>query len=282
MTPDSTPIVADRYTLYHGDCLDILPTLAAGGVDAVIADLPYGTTACVWDVVIPFEPMWVGIKHVLKPRGACALFGTEPFCSLLRLSNFDWFKYDWVWEKTMQTDFLNGRNRPLRAHEVIVVFSSGTTANCSPNLMVYNPQVDYSKPAWKRVQKTDPRRGVWEKGGRTPFKRESRGNDGRLPRSVIKFSNSNSHRQNQHPTQKPVALMEYLIRTYTNEGDTVLDFTMGSGSTGVAAMRTGRRFIGIELDANYFRIAHQRIANAAGDLMPTDRERASGQLSLLD
>ena len=252
------------YTLYHGDCLDILPTLEAGSVDAVIADPPYGTTACKWDSVIPFEPMWAGIKHVIRERAAVVLFGSEPFSSLLRVSNLDWYKYDWVWTKSNGGGFLLANKMPLKRHELISIFNSGR---------VYNPQ-------FSKGRKYRATRGAAGGHIAIPGTEKDRRISGwqtvntgwRYPTSIIHMPNDTG----LHPTQKPVALMEYLIKTYTNEGDTVLDFTMGSGTTGVACMRTGRNFIGIELDADYFRIAEQRIANAAGDIMLTDKERESG------
>jgi site-specific DNA-methyltransferase (adenine-specific) len=266
-----------NYQLYHGDCLDILPTLVAGTVDAVICDPPYGTTACAWDSVIPFAPMWAGIKHVLKERGAAVLFGSQPFTSALVMSNPDWFKYEWVWEKTMKGDIMNAKNKPLKSHENIAVFSSGTTANGSDIKMIYYPQG--LKKIWLS------RKNYYRLDGQATFKPRRPSHPDRIiqeatnyPTSVLKFANGNA--DSPHPTAKPVALMEYLVKTYANEGDTVLDFTMGSGTTGVACMRTGRNFIGIELDKAYFEIAETRIKNAAGDFTLTEKERATGQLPL--
>ena len=273
-------VCGDNYTLLRGDCLDILPTLEAGSVDAIITDLPYGTTACAWDEIIPFEPMWAGVKYVLKPRGAFVTTASQPFTSKLVMSNLEWFKYCWVWDKKSATDFLNASNKPLKQHEDICIFSEGTTANCSPNQMLYNPQ-KWRSTAYIKSRTKDRRIGVWEKGNRTPFiLRDSVSDVNRYPTSIIEFSNA--ERKQTHPTQKPVALYEYLIKTYTNPGDTVLDFTMGSGSTGVAAVKLGRQFIGIELDADYFAIATQRIANAAGDFVTTEKEKQTGQIAIWD
>ena len=256
------------YTLYQGDCLEVLSTLAAGSVDAVICDPPYGTTACAWDSVIPLTPMWEQLKRVIKPRGAVVLFAAQPFTSALVVSNLDWFKYEIIWRKSLPTDFLNAKNRPLRAHENILIFSQGTTANCSPNQMVYIPQMQPGAPYVKQ-DRQDKRVGAWEKGNRTPLELRRNVNNGeRFPNSVVEFSNNNHG--SQHSTQKPLDLMRYLVRTYTNPGDTVLDFTMGSGSTGVAAIMEGRNFIGIELDARYYRIAERRIANAQPPLFVAD------------
>jgi site-specific DNA-methyltransferase (adenine-specific) len=239
-----------EYTLYHGDCLDVLPTLEAGSVDAVICDPPYGTTACKWDSVIPFAPMWAVVKRVLKPRGACVLFGSQPFTSALVMSNPDMFRYEWVWEKDRASGFLDAATRPLKAHENIIVF-----ADSEPS---YNPQKTTGHPATHRTNST---------GGRQLYRaditgRASGGQTDRFPRSIQKFNVVNSMHKPIHPTQKPLALLEYLVKTYTNEGETVLDFTMGSGTTGHACGNLGRRFVGIEKDANYFAIASERIATA--------------------
>ena len=274
-----------NYTLYKGDCLKEMNHIADGSIDAIIADLPYGTTACKWDTVIPFEPMWAQFKRVIKDRGAVVLFGSQPFTSALVMSNIDWFKYCWVYQKTMPTNFLNAWNRPKVGHENIAVFSSGTIANKSPRKMTYNPQIDTSSGGWSKVQRSDPRSsgGAWDIGGRKSFDIDiRRGNDGILPNTVIKFKNGHGGVRRLHPTQKPVTLLEYLIKTYTNPGETVLDCTMGSGTTGVAAMRTGRDFIGIELDPGYFQIAETRIKNAAGDFVLTEKEKSSGQMGLFD
>ena len=254
------------YTLYQGDCLDILPTLDAGSVDAVIADPPYGTTACKWDSVIPFEPMWVGIKHVLKPRGAVALFGSQPFTSALVMSNPEWFKYCWVWNKRLAGNFLNVNLMPLAIHEDIILFSEKTHR--------YNPQMI------KGIYREKSFSGYRSNGNRiygsvNPYITH---NNDYYPTSIVEFSNA--ERRGAHPTQKPVALLEYLVKTYTNPDHTVADFTMGSGTTGVACMRTGRNFIGIELDPDYYRIAEQRIKNAAGEFVLMDKERDTGQLAL--
>ena len=264
------------YTLYHGDCLNILPTLEAGSVDAVITDPPYGTTACKWDSVIPFASMWAGIKHVIRERAAMVLFGSQPFTSALVMSNIDWFKYCWVWEKTLPSGYAHAKNKPMKIIEDILVFSAAAIAHeaQTDNRMTYNPQMKRGKPYKKK--NNGMTRYKWSNHIRpSSIPDLLQINTGeRYPVNLIKISNGNH--KSFHPTQKPVALMEYLIKTYTNEGDTVLDFTMGSGTTGVACMRTGRNFIGIELDADYFRIAEQRIANAAGDIMLTDKERESG------
>lgn len=234
--------------LYLGDCLDILPTLAAGSVDAIITDIPYGTTACSWDEVIPFAPMWREIKRLLKPRGVFVTTANQPFTSRLIMSNLAWFKHEWIWEKTRGSGFLSVNLRPLNTHDNILVFGSG--------MLKYYPQKEHGESyAINSAPTKTPehysahvaKRGEW---------------DGeRFPRSVLRIS-SGQNGNKDHPTQKPVALYSYLIRTYTNEGDTVLDFCMGSGTTGVACVNTGRDFIGIELKEEYYAIAEKRIAEA--------------------
>ena len=239
----------EGWTLYNADCLDVLPTLEAGSIDAVITDPPYGTTACKWDSVIPFEPMWAGIKHVIKRNAAVVLFGSQPFTSALVMSNPKWFRYEWVWDKVnLFTNQMNAKRRPMRQHENVTVFYTDQP--------IYNPQWRQGKP-----YKTQ-RKGLIEVF--TVTRRNGENLTGQMhPGTVLAFPGRLPDEQGLHPTQKPVALLEYLIRTYTNEGDTVLDFTMGSGTTGVACLNTGRRFIGIELDPGYFEIARQRLEAAS-------------------
>lgn len=246
------------FTLHLGDCLELMRELPDASVDMVLCDLPYGTTACKWDSVIPFEPLWEQYKRVIKGPGAIVLTASQPFTSALIMSNLDWFKYQWVWEKDKGNNFMHAKNMPIKFHEDVCVFSSGTTvhASQSKNRMPYNPQ------GLVKVDKKWSRPKHYENGHN--LSRESHKLDRVIefenyPRSIIKFSNSDNRERGLHPTQKPVALMEYLIRTYTNEGDTVLDNTMGSGTTGVACINTGRRFIGMERDPGYFKTAKQRI-----------------------
>jgi len=236
----------DDYTLYHGDCLDILPTLAAQSIHAIITDLPYGTTQCKWDTIIPFPDLWRAVKHVLKPRGAFVTTASQPFTSLLICSNLDWFKYEWIWEKSRKTGFLDVKDRPLKGHENIVVFSNGQAT--------FTPQMTKGKEHSRGGASTGPAQ-VYGKFA----DRKTTGSDEYYPHSVLYFPVVQIP---DHSTEKPVALYQYLIRTYTNPGETVLDLTMGSGTTGVAAIQTGRRFIGIEKDLQYFNVAERRIANA--------------------
>ena len=232
--------------LMQGNCLELLKTIPDGSVDMVLTDPPYGTTACKWDTVIPFEPMWAELKRVIKPNGAIVLFGSEPFSSLLRCSNLKMFKYDWVWEKSKATGFLNSKKQPLRAHEIISVFYSKQPT--------YNPQMINGESYNKGVRKEQTENDVYGRFNQVEVK-----SDGlRFPRSVQYFKTAESE-GGFHKTQKPVPLLEYLIKTYTQENETVLDFTMGSGSTGVAAKNLNRKFIGIELDEKYFEIAKTRI-----------------------
>ena len=238
------------YQLHQGDCLNVLPTLADNSVNVVIADPPYGTTACAWDSVIPLAPMWAELKRVLKPRGAVVLFAAQPFTSHLITSNTVWFRYLWVWNKRISGNPLLAKFQPLKIHEDITVFSQ--------DRHVYIPQMHTGKMRRKGGGYSK----IWETNLTTSI------NNSYYPNSILEFSNAN--RDVQHPTQKPTDLLRYLVRTYTNAGDTVLDFTMGSGTTGVACRMEGRRFIGIELDPAYFAIAERRIANAQSPLFLPD------------
>jgi site-specific DNA-methyltransferase (adenine-specific) len=239
--------------LINGEALQEMDELIADGivVDAIICDPPYGTTACKWDSVIDFEQMWLRLNKLIKPNGAIVLFGSEPFSSALRMSNIKNYKYDWVWDKKAGLGFLDAKFRPLKSHENILVFGAVGTgvSNGSKIPLKYNPQgvvqttkTNRNKPS--NILNSEPK------------KREFKNAKTGYPKSVIEFSKDS---KKIHPTQKPVALMEYLIKTYTNEGELVLDFTMGSGTTGVACKNLGRDFIGIEMDESYFNIAKERI-----------------------
>lgn len=245
------------HLLLQGDCLELLPTLTEASVSLVLTDPPYGTTACKWDSVIPFEPMWKQVWRVLKPNGAAVFTASQPFTSALVMSQIERFKYCWVWEKSRPGDIFNAKNKPLKSHEDVCVFSTGTTANGSDNRMPYFPQ-GVGEGGVKTNNPDDVERAF--KSKRPSHKQNHVTHGSGYPRSILPVANPNS--RSVHPTQKPVALMEYLIRTYTNEGETVLDFTMGSGTTGVACMNTGRNFIGIERDEKYFQIAKARIEDA--------------------
>jgi DNA modification methylase len=249
------------YTLHNGDCLDVLPTLEAQSVDAVICDPPYGTTACKWDSVIPFASMWAEIRRVLKPRGACVLFGSQPFTSALVMSNPGWFRYEWVWDKALAASALNAPYQPLKTHETITVFSAAASTHSPRGTMRYNPQKTPGAP-YRKPQPSRTVKQIYRSEVRMYTKINETGD--RYPTSVLRITGA--ARNKAHPTQKPLALLEYLVRTYTDPGDLVLDFTMGSGTTGHACMNLGRSFVGIERDPAYFAIAEQRIADAADPL----------------
>ena len=236
--------------LYLGDCLEIMKSIPDGSVDMVLTDPPYGTTACKWDSIIPFELMWEQLKRVTKKNGAIVMTASQPFTSALVMSNPKMFKYDWTWRKPKGTGHLNAKKMPMKDKEDILVFYA---APCT-----YNPQFTSGTPYKNKAGDPTKSTSMTDSYGKyTNFRNDNEGK--RYPKQVIDFPVV--ERGTQHPTQKPVELMEYLIKTYTNEGETVLDFTMGSGTTGVACKNLDRDFIGIELDEEYFKIAEERIAN---------------------
>ena len=238
--------------LIKGDCLERMKEIESGSVDMILTDPPYGTTACKWDNVIPLEPMWEQLNRVTKPNGAIVLFGCEPFSSTLRISNIKNYKYDWKWNKIKSTGHLNAKRQPLRRYEDIIAFYR---KQCT-----YIPQME----DMGRVRVDKPRDKVYKGDGNQVYgtlKATGGVYTDFYPTQEIKVSNA-SQKGKVHPTQKPVSLMEYLIKTYTNEGETVLDFTMGSGTTGVACKNLNRSFIGIEMDDKYFEIARERIEAA--------------------
>ena len=236
-------MVCDKIKLYKGDCLEVMKTIQDKSIDAIITDPPYGTTACKWDSVIDFNLMWEQLNRIIKPNGAIVLFGSEPFSSALRMSNIKNYKYDWIWNKKLAGNAINAKIHPLKIHEIISVFNS----------KIYIPQKTKGKMR-KKMGFTNQPKHI----GKVDEAKETM-NDLYYPKSIQDFTMANLRRNRLHPTQKPILLMEYLIKTYTNENKTVLDFTMGSGSTGVACKNTNRNFIGIEQDENYFKIAKQRI-----------------------
>jgi len=237
------------FTLHLGDCLELMKTLPDGSVDLVLCDLPYGTTQNKWDSVIPLGNLWTEYRRVCT--GAIVLTAAQPFTSALVMSNLQMFKYEWVWCKNKASGHLNAKKRPLQAHESILVFAEGT-APYTPQKSDGHRPANYAKSI-NRSSNYGAHRETVHKGGNT-----DRYPNTLLPVSVV----NNDSPERCHPTQKPVALMEYLVLTYSNEGDTVLDNTMGSGTTGVAAVKHGRRFIGMEKDPDYYRIAQQRIEKA--------------------
>jgi DNA modification methylase len=240
--------------IFHGDCLEKLREVEDRSVDMVLADLPYGTTACKWDTRIPFEPLWEQLHRVCKPNAAMCMFGSEPFSSLMRMSNLKRFKYDWVWDKKKVSGWLNAKKRPLVQHEIISVFYSEQPT--------YFPQMHSNKLKRDFRGVLKPFDITTTVGSQRRYISEV-GPDRSYPRSIVEQTAvvGNSKEKVAHGTQKPVALLEYLIKTYTNEGDTVLDPTMGSGSTGVACNNLKRQFIGIEKELNYFEIAQKRIGS---------------------
>lgn len=238
--------------LYNGDCLEIMDKLIEQGikVDAIITDPPYGTTACKWDSIIPFDKMWERINKLIKPNGAIVLFGSEPFSSSLRMSNIKNYKYDWVWDKVNIGNPMLSKKQPLKCNENIMIFYK---KQC-----LYNPQMTKGKQ-WNRGGKKNH---ITDTLGKSNLiNNGSDKTDLKYPKTIITFSNANRV-NNVHPTQKPVDLIEYLIKTYTNENELVLDFTMGGGTTGVACKNLNRNFIGIELDEKYFNVAKERIEKA--------------------
>jgi len=241
--------------LYKGECLEIMKTIPDKSIDAIITDPPYGTTACKWDSVIPFEPMWKQLNRIIKPNGAIVLFGSEPFSSALRMSNIKNFKYDWIWEKSMPTGMATSSFMPMKYHEIISIF-------VNKNKPTYN-KIMVERSEIGKVRAKKPIQSKSKSNHISLGKQEARQYDPNKvnPKTVLKFKSvpNTPKGYKLHPTQKPVELMEYLIKTYTNENETVLDFTMGSGSTGVACLNTDRNFIGIEMDENYFNIAKKRI-----------------------
>ena len=247
--------------LYKGDCLQVMDDLIAKGiiVDAIITDPPYGTTACKWDTVIPFEEMWKRLNKLIKPNGAIVLFGSEPFSSLLRVSNISMYKYDWKWEKDKGSNYIHANYQPLKNYEDIIVFSKGGAAQGSKIPMVYNRQYTEGTPYDKGIG-INTNIPILSGGSRDNSKIILKNKSGmRSPLSIQKIKSTFKRGEKLHPTQKPVALMEYLIKTYTNENEMVLDFTMGSFTTAIACLNTKRNFIGIELDDKYFEAGSKRV-----------------------
>ena len=230
--------------LLHGDCLEILPTLPDKSVDMILTDLPYGTTACAWDSVIPLDRLWEEYHRIAKDNAAMVFTAAQPFTTILASSNIDNFRYEWIWEKHQGTNPMNANIMPLKSHENILVFYR--------KIPTYNPQWVPGTPYRGFSSNTAT---VGEVYGKAQSKHRNNVMGTRYPKSIMRFKQE----KGLHPTQKPVALMEYLIKTYTNEGETVLDSTMGSGTTGLAALKTDREFIGIEMDSTYYEQAKDRL-----------------------
>ena len=240
--------------LIKGDCLEVMKNIKDKSIDMILCDLPYGTTECSWDNIIDFEKLWVSYERIIKDNGAIVLFGNEPFSTKLRNSRFNLYKYEWIWIKNVATGHLEAKNKPLRKFENIIVFSKGNSANGCKNRITYNPQGLIEVNKTKKTSSTS----IWgtrpsrQKGNITVQKYTN------YPVNILEFKKDKGR---LHPTQKPVELLKYLIRTYTNDGETILDNCMGSGSTGQAVLEVGgdRKFIGIEMNDNYFDIAYNRI-----------------------
>ena len=233
--------------LMLGDCLERMKEIPDGSVDMILADPPYGTTACKWDSVIPLDKMWEQLKRVIKPSGAIVMTASQPFTTVLISSNMKMFKYCWVFEKSLPVGHGYAKFRPMSNHEDIAVFGKGR--------ITYNPQMtprDKPRTYTRKSASLSGASSMTSHDGKTRLLKD------KYPVTIQRF-NTSIQRGKAHPTQKPVALMEYLIKTYTNEGETVLDFVMGSGTTGLAAKNLNRKFIGIEKDAGYFEIAKQRL-----------------------
>jgi len=239
--------------LYKGDCLEVMKLIPSGSIDAIITDPPYGTTACKWDSVIDFELMWEQLNRIIKPNGAIVLFGSEPFSSALRMSNIKNYKYDWKWEKEKGTGFATSGKRPLMKIEDIILFYK-KQPTYHPFKKLLDIPYKHTLPIVKSKSGGKDNLSNLNLDGSRKYKYYTH----KTPTQLLKFSRDKGNK-GLHPTQKPIALMEYLIKTYTNENETVLDFTMGSGSTGVAAKNLNRNFIGIEQDDKYFDIATERI-----------------------
>ena len=245
--------------LLYGDCLELMEDIPNSSVDMILTDPPYGTTACKWDSIIPLEPMWAQLKRIIKPNSAIVMTASQPFTTTLIASNMKMFRYCWVWDKTTHANFQLAKLQPLKITEDVIVFSHGRSANGAKNKAIYYPIMGkHDKP----ISGGTPSTKLLNNHSMKAVKNRTES----YPKNVITFKRP-SVNDRLHPTQKPVALMEYLIKTYTNEGEMVLDFTMGSGTTGVACKNLNRDFIGIELDKEYFEIAKKRIEETEDRLL---------------
>lgn len=238
--------------IYHGDCLELMKEIPDKSVDCIICDLPYGTTTCKWDIVLPFDKLWEHYNRIIKDNGAIVLFGQEPFSSLLRVSNIKNYKYDWIWKKERLTNVFQVKRRPGKVVENISVFYKKQPT--------YNPQkTKYDGPL--RSNKIGDNAGfsITQTGGVGPKPIEYHDDGTRYPLQIIEFNRDSMYEKKYHPTQKPIELLEYLIKTYTNEGDLILDNCIGSGTTAIAAIKEKRNFIGMELNKEFYDIACERI-----------------------
>ena len=244
-------------TFVNADCFDVFPFIEDKSIDAIICDLPYGTTACKWDSILPFDKLWEQYERVIKDDGCIVLFASNPFASALIMSNPKLFRYEFVWDKVIPTGFTMANYRPMMQHELVLVFSKGK--------MTYTPKGGYLKFNPQKTKRDKPIKGYAVTSSflrDATFDKKERIYDEKNPISIITFKKD---KKREHTSQKPLELLEYLVKTYTNEGETVLDNCMGSGTTGVACVNTNRNFIGIELDDNYFEIAEKRIKQAVNN-----------------
>ena len=258
----------EKSKIIQGDCLEKMKLIPDGSIDMILADLPYGTTQCKWDTIIPFEPLWEQYKRVIKDNGAIVLFGSEPFSSKLRFSNINLWKYDWVWIKSKGSNFTHAKNMPIKFHEDICVFSKapiGHKVQLGEKRMIYNPQgLEKVDKVWKRPKKYDSE----HKLKRESHKLERVIEFTNYPKTPLSFNNSNNKQRGLHPTQKPVELFEYLIKTYTNEGELVLDNTAGSGTTAIACINTNRQFIVMEKEQKYYEVIKKRVGDFSKNFEP--------------
>lgn len=247
-------------TIYNEDCLTGMQKIKDKSIDMILCDLPYGTTACTWDSIIPLGDLWIQYKRIIKPTGAIVLFGSQPFTSLLVASNIEWFKYSWVWQKNRATGHVHAKNKPMKIHEDICVFSSGTTVHASQSKkrMTYNPQgLTLLETPVMRIRNDSGDDAVLS--ARKSHRPTEQTNTG-YPNSLLQFPIEMNEKR-VHPTQKPLALCEYLIKTYSNQGEVVLDNCMGSGTTAIASINTGRGYIGFEKDSAIYNTALNRMLN---------------------
>lgn len=247
--------------IYNIDCLEGMKQIADNSVDCIICDLPYGTTKNAWDSIIPLNELWAEYKRIIKSKGAIVLFGQQPFTSMLVASNYQWFKYEWIWEKSVATGFLNSKFAPLKKHENILVFSEGAACHVKdPSYaMPYQPQFRQGKPYSQKAKSTSKN---YDYKAYKPFETVNDGNH-YYPVDILEFAQDTDK---LHPTQKPVELLRYLVRTYSNEGDLILDNCVGSGTTAVAAIKEKRHFIGMELNKEYYDIACKRIKKEQAEI----------------
>jgi site-specific DNA-methyltransferase (adenine-specific) len=269
---------AKNFKLYRGDCMSIMPTFPKASVDLIAVDLPYGTTENPWDSILPLEAMWICFRHLIKPQGAIVLTASQPFTSLLVNSCLEMFKYEWIWVKSRPTGHVHAKNKPMKKHENVLVFSPGTTVHAvqSSTRMHYFPQGVVKHDGTVRMSNSnkDSPSVMGRRSKRPPtYEQDAAG----YPASVLNIA---SEFDIEHPTQKPVPLMAYLVRSYTQPGDVVLDCCMGSGTTGVAAIGAGRRFVGIEKDAEYYSIAKHRIVGSTSPFDGTRGERTRARVRL--